>query len=127
MLFGQAGTAKANNLANVVSQVSANLPALRSGIDVYGIGTGRAGLTGGAAQQRFGQGYYTPGSEAFTTGVDAANKAHQLELQRQQLQNDNPSSLQNLLTGSQIFSTFAGGIGSLAKNAYGGGYGGGSF
>lgn len=122
MLFGRAGTEKANNLAQVVSQVTQNLPALRSGVDVYGIGTGRAGLTGGPAQQRFGQGYVQPGNEAFVGGAQAFNAANQAQLQRNQIKAAQPSTLQNLLTGAQVFSTMAGGIGNLASSA-GGAYG----
>lgn len=120
MLFGKAGTEKANNLAKVVNEVSSSLPALRSGVDVYGIGTGRAGLTGGAAQTRYGQGYQMPGSEAFVGGADAFNKANQLEIARQQIKGGKPTSMQNLLMGTQAFSNMTGAVGNMASMAYGG-------
>ena len=122
MLFGKAGTAKANNLANVVNQVTSNLPALRSGVDVYGIGTGRSGLTGGPAQQRFGQGYMAPGQEAFVGGADAFNKAHQSQLERDRLKNAATYTGLEAATGaSNVFANMMSGLSSYYTSGMSGG------
>ena len=111
MQFGQAGTAKANNLANVVAQVANALPQLRSGTDVYGIGTGRAGLTGGPANQRFDQNQAKADNTSASLATNLLNTSSQAELQRQQLKGAyNLTDLEKLNQGMGAGGAVIGGI-----------------
>jgi len=79
MLFGSAATNKANNLAKVVQSVSSSLPQLKSGLDIYGIATGRGGLSGNTGEQRYGAGFREPGQEAFSMGSQLGSQVHQTQ------------------------------------------------
>lgn len=55
--YGNASNQRRADVNNQLSQIANNLGALRTGADVFGIATGRQGLTGNQGQLMFGQGY----------------------------------------------------------------------
>ena len=116
MKFGQLGADRTNQLVANIGRVAQALPQLRSGVDLFGIGTGRQGLTGNIGQQQFGQGYNMsngPANEqvASNTGSNMFNMRDSISKQRAAGYRTIGDQVEQ---GSRIFSNVASGAASLS-------------
>ena len=120
MTYGSALKAKRDELGNAINMAANALPSLRSNADVFGIATGRAGLSGNSGDQRFAQAgasAQNASNTGFNAGQAYGNQINANQMQRQQIMAaGHKSFLDDIGQGIGAFSNLAGGFKSLRTN-----------